>query len=344
MSEKGTKKRIILDILEVLKTHSDKDHTLTQQQVLELLLSEKDIHVDRKTVRRNLSKLLALEYPIKYRGSENEDDEKKTILTDWYYDHPFSNGELRLLIDSVTFADGLSKRYRLDLIRKLEGLSNKYFRSVTSKIDMTTYSQITNGHIMLTLENIGNAVAGGKQISFHYCTCGIDEKLHIKNDENGKPKVYTVNPYQLISRNGHSYLICNLPQYDDLTHFRVDRIKDSVVLDTSSKSLRELKAFKAGLKLSDYIKEHPNLWSGTPVHTTFRCKQYMMNDIVDSFGTDLRIEELPGDMIKVHVDASEESMLHWAVQFADEVEVLSPAGLRKQIADMLRNALSKYEQ
>ena len=65
--------------------------------------------------------------------------------------------------------------------------------------------------------------------------------------------------------------------------------------------------------------------------------------VADSFGTELNIEELPDDMMKVHVYASESAMLHWAVQFADAVEVLSPASLRKQIAETLRNALEKYE-
>lgn len=147
----------------------------------------------------------------------------------------------------------------------------------------------------------------------------------------------------MISQNGHYYLICNLLQYDDLTYFRIDRIKDCQVLDTPSKSLRMLKGFETGIRLSEYIKDHPNLWSGEPVHITFQCKQYMMNDVADSFGTDLRIEVFPNDMMKVHVCASESSMLHWAIQFADAVEVLSPQGLREQIVETLRNALKKYE-
>ena len=101
-----------------------------------------------------------------------------------------------------------------------------------------------------------------------------------------------------------------------------------------------LKGFETGIRLSEYIKSHPNLWSGVPTHITFQCKQYMMNDVADSFGTDIYIEGLPDDMMKVHVYASESFMLHWAVQF---VEVLSPATLRKQIAETLRNALEKYE-
>lgn len=104
-----------------------------------------------------------------------------------------------------------------------------------------------------------------------------------------------------------------------------------------------LKGFENGILLSEYVQSHLNLWSGEPMRITFQCKQYMMNDVADSFGTNLRIEKLPDDMMNVHVQASESAMLHWAVQFADAIEVLSPASLRKQIAETLRNALKKYE-
>ena len=350
MTDMQPKKMIIIDILNILRKHTDEDHRISQQQIQNLMEKEYGMKVDRKTVRRNLSKLIEFGFPIKYRGCEYESDVitrngrngEETILTDWYYVHEFMNGELRLLIDSILLTDGLSKKDRISLIRRLERLSSKYFRSEISKIDMDIYGKVLNREILMTLENTGSAIADGRQISFHYCDCGIDGKLKYRHDSNGKQKQYIVNPYQLISQNGHSYLICNLPQYDDLTHFRIDRIKDCVPLDTSSKSLRMLKGFETGIKLSEYVKAHPNLWSGETAHITFQCKKFMMNDVTDSFGTDLRIEELPDEMIRVHVEASEASMLHWAIQFADAVEVLSPQSLREQIADTLRNALKKY--
>lgn len=350
MTDMQPKKMIILDILDILKKHSDENHRLSQQQIQKLMESEYGMKVDRKTVRRNLSKLIEFNPRIKFRGCEYESQAitrngkngEETILTDWHYIHEFMNGELRLLIDSVLLTDGLSKKDRISLIRRLERLSSKHFHSEISKIDMDIYGKCENREIIMTLETIGSAIADGKQIAFHYCDCGLDGKLHERLDSSGNIKQYTVNPYQVISQNGHSYLICNLPQYDDLTHFRIDRIKDSQLLDTPAKSLRMLKGFETSIRLSEYIKAHPNLWSGEPVHITFQCKQYMMNDVADSFGTDLRIETLPNDMMKVHVYASEASMLHWAIQFADAVEVLSPQSLREQIADTLRNALNKY--
>ena len=338
MTDMQPKKMIILDILHILKKHSDKEHRLSQHDIQKLLVSEYGMKVDRKTISRNITTLVQCNYPIEYGNIGDE-----TILTNIYYDHKFLNGELRLLIDNILLMDGLSKKDRISLIRLIEGLSSKYFHSEISKIDMDIYGTIENKQIILTLEEIGSAIAEGTQVTFYYSDYGIDGEPKIRRDSNGKEKQYTVNPYQIISKNGHSYLICNLPEYHDLTHFRIDRIKDCRKTDAPSRSLRMLKGFETGIRLSEYIKSHPNLWSGTPTHITFQCKQYMMNDVADSFGTDIHIEELSDDMMKVHVYASESSMLHWAVQFADAVEVLSPASLRKQIAETLRNALEKYE-
>lgn len=338
MTDMQPKKMIILDILHILQKHSDKDHRLSQHDIQELLESEYGMKVDRKTISRNITTLVQCNFPIEYGSNSDE-----SILTNIYYDHKFLNGELRLLIDSVLLMDGLSKKDRISLINRIENLSSKYFHSEISKIDMDIYGKVINREIILTLEEIGKAIANEKQVTFHYCDCGIDGELDFRVDENGNKKQYTVNPYQIISRNGHSYLICNLPSYGDLTHFRIDRIKDCFKIDTISTPLRMLKGFENGIMLSEYIKSHPNLWSGESMRVTFRCKQYMMNDVVDSFGTNLRIEKLPDDMIKVHVLASESAMLHWAVQFADAVEVLSPASLRKQITETIRNALKKYE-
>ena len=131
MTDMQPKKMIILDILDILRKHIDEDHRLSQQQIQNLMESEYGMKVDRKTVRRNLSKLMEYGFPIKYRGCEYENDAitrngkngEETILTDWYYVHKFMNGELRLLIDSVLLTDGLSKKDRLSLIHHLKGLS-----------------------------------------------------------------------------------------------------------------------------------------------------------------------------------------------------------------------------
>ena len=57
MTDMQPKKMIILDILDILRKHTDENHRLSQQQI-QNLMEKYGMKVDRKTVRRNLSKLI----------------------------------------------------------------------------------------------------------------------------------------------------------------------------------------------------------------------------------------------------------------------------------------------
>ena len=125
MNDSQHKKVIILDILHILKKHSDLYHPLKKKQIEELMLSEFDLKVDAKVVSRNLDMIYECGlFPIRYEGSEHEKEPtidntkhgKAIIKTNWYYDHDqeFFNGELRLLIDSALAAMVLERWNALD--------------------------------------------------------------------------------------------------------------------------------------------------------------------------------------------------------------------------------------
>lgn len=48
MTDMQPKKMIILDILNILRKHTDEDHRLSQQQIQKLMESEYGMKVDRK--------------------------------------------------------------------------------------------------------------------------------------------------------------------------------------------------------------------------------------------------------------------------------------------------------
>lgn len=212
MSEKQPRGTASLALLQLLKRHTDENHTLSQSKIKEILYSEYEMNVDRKTIRRNLLRLMEYGFPIQFKGKDIPEDEM--IMTNWYYDHAFTKGELWLLIDNIMFTAALPKKYRKDLIAKLERLSSKYFSFEMPRIDMEINDRVQNNDIIMTYENIGYAIANGKQLSFFYCDYKADGKLYPRTHTDGSKKQYIVNPYQLFSMNEHPYLICNLPKYD----------------------------------------------------------------------------------------------------------------------------------
>ena len=97
------------------------------------------------------------------------------------------------------------------------------------------------------------------------------------------------------------------------------------------------------MRLSEYLMQHPNLWNSEVNTVTIRCPQYLMNDIVDSFGTKVMVLLKEDGMMHVRLRIDEEGLLHWALQFAEQVEILKPKHLRDRMKEILQDALKKYE-
>ena len=112
------KKLAILRIWQILQKHSDYDHPLKQEDIINYLFSEYSIEMERKAVGKNISILREAGIDIASRKEGS-----------YIAGRDFEDSELKLLIDSVLQSKHITARQSKDLIEKLCGLSNKYFRS-----------------------------------------------------------------------------------------------------------------------------------------------------------------------------------------------------------------------
>lgn len=345
---KSPKKLEILYILDLLKEHTDSEdpeHCLTQSKIAELLRTQYNMTVDRKSVKHNLSKLLeAYEDSIRYTDFERVGSSGNTQLvkTGWHYAHDFTESELRVMIDSILFSNYLPSRHRNDLINKIIRLGSKYSRAALSDQSAVMQERPVNKSMFSTIDIIGRAITDKRQVSFVYNHYERDKKLHPKLS-GGRKKIYIVSPVKLLSHNGRYYLLAGCDGHDDLTNFRVDRITETKELDAPAVSIRSFREFENGVDLAQYVNEHPNMWGGKVVPCRFRCPEYLINDIVDWFGANFKVVSEEGSYIEVSVRVSEEAMKHWAVQYADCVEVMFPESLRETVRQTLREALARYE-
>ena len=140
MDSMQPKKLLIINILDILKKYTDEDHRLSQKEIAEILETEYDMKADRKAIKRNLMNLIEFGYEIEYsealrmvKNSKGELEESY-ILSDFYLVRDFTDAELRLLIDSLLFSKHIPYSQCKELIEKIEGLSNKYFRNKVKHI------------------------------------------------------------------------------------------------------------------------------------------------------------------------------------------------------------------
>ncbi len=346
------KRLLIMNILDILRRYTDEEHRASQKKIADILKTEYHMTVDRKAIRRNLLNLMDCGYNIEYTekirmipNAKTGELEESYIWSDFYLEREFTNGELRLLIDGLLFSEYVPSGQRRELVRKLEGLSNKYFHSrVNHIVSLPPKDKADNKQLFYNIELLDEAISKKRKVSFQYLEYGTDKKLHVKKRNDGTEREYIINPYQMAAREGKYYLICNYDKYNDISNYRIDRIFNIQILDEPVKPF-EMLEWGSGkcLNLAAYMKEHPYMYSSKNVRVRFRIHRPMISDIIDMFGSDVCFSDEDETGVTVSTVTNERAMEQFAKNFSPDVVVLEPQGLRDKIRDDLQKSLKYYE-
>ena len=326
MEGTGNKRLLNMYILNILREYSDENHALTQQEILKRLESDYDVICDRRTVKAYIDEWIELGWDIVY------DKGYKLISRE------FDDAELRILIDSVLFSKSISTRQAQTLIKKLQGFASKYFNAKVSHVcNLPDLNRTVNRQAMYALGIINDAMSAKKKIEFIYNEMGTDFKLHPKRKDP-----YVVNPYQIVANNGKFYLIANYDKYDNVVHFRIDKMKEIKCLNESIKPRSEVPELANGLNLPKHMAEHIYMFSGESVWVEIKTTPDMMGELVDWFGKDFKIEQEEDGYIIIRVKCNGNALRYWALQYGPYVEILKPVKLREQLKQDAESMYRKY--
>lgn len=322
----GTKKMLNMLILDVLKRYSDQDHKLTQQEIMRILKREFDMDCDRRSVKNNVESLIEMGYEISMDGGY-------ALL-----ERDLDDAELRMLIDSVLFSSTLSEKQSKILINKLVHMGSNYFKAKVSHISsLPNLKHTDNKQTIYALDALNDAIDMKKKVEFVYNEYGTDFKLYPKREET-----YIVNPYQMVACNGRYYLIGNYDKYDNVSHYRVDRMTSIRILEDSRKPMKQVQGLENGFNLPRHMAEHVYMFSGESVDVTMLAETHLMSQLVDWFGKDFRILENNDGVMMIRVRMNESAMRFWALQYGPYVEILEPEGLRDWLKGAIIGMSEKY--
>ena len=341
-----TKKISIIAILKILYEHSDAEHRLSAQEIIDYLRKEYEINLDRKAVKRNLLDLMEFGYDINHNKptpKKTASGEEEFILTGWYINHTFDTSELRLLIDSLLFSKHIPYRQCRDLIDKLIGLSSGYFKDNVKHISNLPENFPRSEEMFSTIDILDEAISKKKQVSFNYAVYGLDKKQYVKlNKKDGEPTTFKMNPSQMVATNGRYYLICNLDKHVGLAHYRVDRITNIRLLTTPRLPLNKVKGAERGFDLPKHMAEHIYMFTGESIRVRFKAKPDLITDLIDWFGKDFDVKKGDDDTVEISVLVNESAMFFWALLYGTQIEVVSPKSLRDKLAKATAEMAEKY--
>ncbi|MCK8487071.1 WYL domain-containing protein [Paenibacillus sp. MBLB2552] len=343
------KKMNVLMIIEILKLYSDAEHRLSQQEIAELIHQRYQVKVDRHALKRNLLNLIDFGYDIEYtetvRRKKNGEDE--VLYSNWYLNREITDAELHMLIDSMLFSKYIPFGQNIGLVKKLKGLSSKYFRSKRKLPE----GRLENQHIQLLLatEVINEAMTKGNKVAFQFIEYGVDKKHQVVLGKDGAPRIYKVSPYEIVVTNGRNYLICAHDKGDSLYNYRLDYMcAIEQVEDEKIRSLDEIPGYEHGLDLSKYMEEHIYMYGGKSVRVKFRAdlraNRNIVGHILDWFGTNVQFSDITEDAITATVSVNEMAMFYWALQYGTSIEIVAPVSLRERLREAANAISEKYNR
>ena len=320
----------ILYILNVLKKYSDEDHILSAKDITKLVKEEYGVENDDRTIRRNIDLLInKFDYNISTRKDNNIG---YFLIKDYYTD--FDVGEIRTIIDTISFAPYITSKKSRSIIGKCMELLNDYeleklddYKIISDRIKTTNEETISN------IEYIYDAIYKKKKITFTYNHYVLDSnKLLFKPIDDEKR---IISPYIIINSIQEFYLIGYKHGINELRTYRIDRMTNLKILNDNL----EEKISKE--KLNEYINSSISMFSGKPSNITIKCDNSMLDNVVELLGKDLNYRIYDNNHFKVTINVNEQSFIAWYLRNLGKIEVLEPLSLRNKINNILKENINE---
>jgi len=320
------KKTSCFAIYKILEEYSDCNHILSLSEIKKHLKDIYHVTLDRRTIYRNFDMLKDYGFDI----STFEDNHRGYYLID----RLFSSGEIFLLCNAIHASNYIPNKASKELIDKLLDTQSKYVKDdFRNQVYVENNNKKENKEFFYTIETISEAIKNKQNISFIYTKYDLNKKL-----VNRREEPYIISPYYLVYDNDRTYLIGKSKNHNDLTHFRIDRIK-SIKINTEDKYIKHNKNEDP----YEYAKSKLYMYKGDDSTVALRCSFEVLDEIIDRFGKDITIVKDNEKYFTTYIHTSHNGMKYFASQYMDYVEILEPKALRKEFKEYLNRAVKKYK-
>jgi len=294
--------------------------------LISMLDRQHNIICDRKTIYSDVAALQ--DYGIDIVSSPGKNG--------GYYiaSRNFELPELKLLIDAVQSSRYLTEKKSRELIEKLCSQCNEHDAKLMRRdVFVSGRVKSMNETIYYSVDTIQEAIAENKQIRFRYFDWGIDGKRHYRE------RTYEASPYSLCQDNENCYLLAH-SQRHGITSYRIDRMSDICVMDTSRVPCPEL----TGSALNAHAKRLFQMFSGDAVDVKMRFHRSLCNVVIDRFGRETMLIPDGDKHFTFTVNVAVSPMfLSWIIGFGKKAQILYPVSVVEQCKQMCLDALSQYQ-
>ena len=320
----------ILILVEILKNYTDENHSLSQKEILYHFENEYGIHLERKTIGNYLDTLEALGYDI-IRTKKGEFPGVRLLS------RKFDASMVKYLIDAIFSSKNITGKQAQELALALSSDLSKYQRRDYRYLyKSTSLNRNTDSDFFFNIEIINEAISQNKRISFQYASYDRNGNEILK--ANGYR--YEVSPYYLVNNFGKYYLLCKYRNFDNITNFRIDYLRN-VKITENSRPADEVRSM-ASFSIEDYINSHIYIFGGK----VSLCKIEILQEravtyVKDWFGKNA-VFETEGDKTYASFQCDEKAFYYWCLQYGQDIRVIQPKSTLLALSGTYRSMAERY--
>ena len=190
-----------------------------------------------------------------------------------------------------------------------------------------------NEQILYIVQAIREAIRKDRKISFRYYHYDAEKKRIPKQEGTGE-KRYIVSPYATVWNNDRYYLVGWSDARNKVSAYRIDRMDTPKIL--AKKRIPE----PEGFSIRDYTEKVFWMYDGPQEDVTLRCRQSILDQVIDKFGEQVKIENVQKDTFDITVPVSISGTFYaWVFQFVGEMNIVGPGNVKDAYAEYLQQAI-----
>ena len=333
MANQPHQKLKLLYILQMLLKHTDEEHTLTTQQIIDELEVECGIAADRKSIYRDLQTLreFGLDIPKCKKA--------------WYLaTRPFDMQEMVMLVDSVQSSPFLTEDMTERLIGRIKELaSDGQAAQLDKRIEVPGRVKMDNDQVYENLGIIQQAMRERRKIEFHYFRYNARKERELTRGG----RLIDATPVRLVYSTEFYYLIVfenwvsKEPGKNPFTTLRVDRMIDVAI----SEEPADRDFLIANYRLDE--NETPSFGVHSRAKRPIVLDFYpeAVNAIIDKFGTDVDFYEQASGTLRLYTKVPWMPQFSgWLFQMGSSVRIVSPREAVDEYQSYLRDSQNAYRR
>lgn len=322
--------------IDILSTYSDENTSISIKEINHHMNNKIGVTLDRRTVYSYIKDMKKIGLDVSSYNGE----------TGGYHfiNHRLEEHEIRILVDAISASKFITKKKTIELVDKLSKLNSIYIKKdLIGQVFVDDRSKSKNEEIFINIDKINTAIRNKKQISFNYYDYNSSMDLVPRLNLENEVKRYTVMPIATILKNENYYLVLADKRHDDLSNYRIDRMKNIEVIDSEARCLDDIEDCKGGFNPAIYSKKSFKMFPGEESVVEIQFKKNLLNFMIDEFGDDIEITKNQDETFNGKLIAKVgKGLARWIFQLGKDAVVLRPEKLKVEIKKELLEMSELY--